>query len=78
MKFKDLLEQKTLSAFHGSDNTFTKFKTQEVCVAKNINEAKRYGKNIYIVEFKDFLFETKTIYVLEKSQVLNFKPYSGA
>ena len=75
MKYSDLLEAKEMTGFHGSDVKFSKFNTQEVCVAKNINEAKRYGKNLYIVHFKEFLFETKTIYVLDQKQVLKFEPY---
>jgi hypothetical protein len=59
--------------YHGSPNIFNKFNTKEVCLAKNINEAKRYGKNIYIVKFKKYLFETKTIYVLNKEEILNIK-----
>ena len=80
MKFTDMLieavKTKELTGFHGSDSKFTKFNTTEICIAKNINEAKRYGKNIYSVQFKDFLFETKTIYVLKKEQVLKIEPFT--
>lgn len=77
--FKELLEavikskSEITKAYHGSPNKFKEFNTSEVCLAKNINEAKRYGKNIYVVEFKNYLFETKTIYVLRKEDVISVK-----
>ncbi len=51
-------------AYHGSDQTFSSFNTLDVCVAKSESEARRYGKNLYRVEFEEFKFETPTIFVL--------------
>ena len=76
MKFRQLLESDIIEAYHGSpSNNIKEFNTTEVCVAKNLNEAKRYGKYIYLVTFKKFLFETKTIYVLNKEDVLSVKHF---
>lgn len=76
-ELKKQLEEKTNNtrmAYHGSPNVFTKFKTNEVFLAKDPKESLTYGKHLYEITFKGKpLFETPTIMVIKNSQVTDIK-----
>lgn len=45
--FREYLKEESVTmAYHGSPYDFTEFQTNEVFLAKNKNEALRYGKKI--------------------------------
>lgn len=59
-----------LTAWHGSPNQFQAFNTKYVFLAKNREEASRYGCFLYQVTFVGKpLFETPTIYVTQPANI---------
>jgi hypothetical protein len=75
MRYKDLYEAANLrTAYHGSPNKFDQFNTNDVFLAHDRNEAKRYGHYLYAVTFKGTpKFETPTIMVIAPTQVVDLK-----
>lgn len=60
--------------YHGSPHKFDSFNTSDVFLAKNKNEAKRYGQHVYEVKYKGKpKFSTPTIEVVHPDQVTHFK-----
>jgi len=69
-----ITEESTTVRYHGSPYKFTKFKTKDVFLAKNKNEAKRYGPIVYEVEYTGKpKFQTNTIEVIAPNQVKRLK-----
>lgn len=69
--FQSLIEDQIKKAFHGSPHKFNTFQTNDVFLAKNKEEAMRYGPHIYEVSYvgKE-KFDTPTISVIAPSQVI--------
>ncbi len=60
--------------YHGSPHKFDKFNTKDVFLAKNKDEAKRYGPHVYEIHYHGKpKFETPTIKVIHPDQVHHMK-----
>jgi hypothetical protein len=69
-----LLEKTTTVRYHGSPYKFAKFQTKDIFLAKDKNEAKRYGPIVYEVEYTGKpKFQTNTIEVIAPNQVKSLK-----
>lgn len=64
-------DEEYTTAYHGSPKEFDDLNTNEVFLAKNEHEAKRYGENLYLVTFSgEPKFETNTIYVVDPASIV--------
>jgi hypothetical protein len=75
MRYRDLFENDQLRvAYHGSPHKFNGFKTNDVFLANDPNESRRYGNYLYKVTFKgNPKFETPTIMVISPNQVVDME-----
>lgn len=75
ISFKEfILESDTRVGYHGSPHHFDKFNTNDVFLAKDKSEAKRYGPHVYKVEYQGKpRFETGTIKVVHPNQIKSIK-----
>jgi len=70
MNFITESDEETRVGYHGSPHKFDKFNTKDVFLAKNKEEAKRYGPHVYEVHYKGKpKFETPTIKVVHPDQI---------
>ncbi len=62
-----------MTFFHGSPETFETPKPGQFFLAKEAEYARRYGGNLYEIEFTgEPQFETPTILVIDASQITSF------
>ncbi len=75
MRYLELFETDQLRiAYHGSPHEFDGFKTNDVFLANDPNESRRYGNYLYKVTFKGVpKFETPTIMVISPDQVVDME-----
>ncbi len=67
-------EENVTVRYHGSPHKFDKFQTKDIFLAKDKNEAKRYGPYVYKVEYTGKpKFETATIEVIDPMQIKSLK-----
>ena len=60
--------------YHGSPHKFDSFKTKDVFLAKNKEEARRYGPHVYEVHYRGKpKFETNTIKVVHPDSIHRVK-----